>query len=1528
MYNVDWNSIRNWKGSQSGGFEELCVQLARSATPENAKLTPTGTLDAGVECYCVLPDGTEWGWQAKYFVSRLANTQWQQLDRSIRIALDRRPRLVRYYVCIPRDRSDGRRANQTSEMDAWNARVAKWEGWAGDRGMNVEFVWWGSSELIDRLSHEEHTGRRFFWFGQHEFSQNWFDLHLEESVNAAGARYTAEVHVDLPIAQDMERFSRSLSSFEEVKSLSLGVRRAHDNLLFTQRSLNDRAGEVELDGLSSATSKVLDALAQLEAAPAGYVQYTEIAKAADSAYREGMQVLEHIWQLQREDSAKSELVSASSSYRREPRKDILPYVHRLQQSLREVAEVSTNTHSLANSQLLLLRGDGGTGKTHLLCDFAKRRVEAQLPTLLLMGQRFLSEDDPWVQLLQQVDLSQSSAEEFVGALEAAAQASGCRALVMIDALNEGNGRKIWPAHLPSFLARLEKSPWVGVVLSVRSSYEETVIPENVRDKAAIVTHHGFAGHEFDASRIFFAHHNLESPSSPILHPEFSNPLFLKAICKGLQGRGERRLPRGFHGITEVFDLYLSAIHERLRNPGSLDYDPNRNLVRQALERLAERLAEFETRRLPRSEAQIIVDNLLPGRDYSRSLYAALVAEGILTEDMGLSGSGVSEEVVSIAYDRFADHIIANHLLNAHLDPDDPGNAFTTNGGLVFLVEDGRYVRYGLIEALCIQVPERTGKELVTLVPAILNRPNVSYALLQSIMWRKHDAFSEDTHLLLNDFLQREDIWKDLLDTVVSLSTVPDHPFNVESLDRRLRQDSMPDRDSWWSTYVHRAWKTQSPVDRLIDWAFNLSGDDDVEDEVVDLATTTLAWMLTTPNRFLRDRATKALVVLLTGRFESAVRLVNNFADVDDPYISERVYAVAYGVAMRSHDADAVAKLASVVYELVFASGNPPPHILLRDYARGVVERAIYLGAQISIDVSLIRPLYKSNWPDIPSEKVVEALTPNLNRGAWAGGDLEWSRNRIHHSVMGDFFNDFARYVIGTESEPCWLSLRLDEDRWQSPKERLATLVGKFSDSERVAYEDLERIKNEGSQILVLAQRALFEEGREAHLPSREIEQHEQRIEVSRQLLMSTLTKAHKVEMESILQANSADRPSFDVREIQRYVMWRVFDLGWTIERFGKFDRFSIGFQGREANKPERMGKKYQWIAYHEILAYISDHFQYREPYFHHEGDHEYEGPWQLHVRDIDPSSVLRSTPGGTSWGPHRAAWWGDLKYDAWAEEVSHRDWLALETDVPKVEDLLQVIRPEDGSHWINVCGHVVWRQSHPVDIDPFEIERRQLELQWDAYFVRSNDVDSFVDWALSSDLPLSALPKPSSTYLYYMFFGEYGWSPAFDHHFSGHKSTSGWAKSEGERWPVEVRPSTVTYSSESGVFDCSVDDNFTLHLPHPGLLDDLGLRWSGRFSDYFDESGELAVFDPTAHEDGPTALLIRKELLEQFLNERGLALCWVFYGEKTTIGGRAPSDFKGRLKISGAYRYTDQGPNGHLGFSLDLPDEVGPGRRG
>jgi hypothetical protein len=224
---------------------------------------------------------------------------------------------------------------------------------------------------------------------------------------------------------------------------------------------------------------------------------------------------------------------------------------------------------------------------------------------------------------------------------------------------------------------------------------------------------------------------------------------------------------------------------------------------------------------------------------------------------------------------------------------------------------------------------------------------------------------------------------------------------------------------------------------LIDWASSISLNTEIDKEAVDLCAMTLTWMLTTSNRFLRDNATKALVNLLTGRLDAVVRIIDRFAEVDDLYVVERVYALAYGTAMRCHDKIAVGALAACVYGHIFARGTPPAHVLLRDYARGVVERALFLRStlefdrrlNLEFDVNRIRPPYGTPWPAIPSEEDIKEFLPDGSGGSYDSHDLEWARNRVSYSVLDD---DFAHYVIGTNSSSTshdWLSTRLNESAW-------------------------------------------------------------------------------------------------------------------------------------------------------------------------------------------------------------------------------------------------------------------------------------------------------------------------------------------------------------------------------------------------------------------------------------------------------------------------------------------------------------------
>ena len=1430
--NLNWSEIRPLNGSRAHGFEELCAQLARAESPGGAKFERKGTPDAGVECYCVLPDGSEWGWQAKYFHT-LGTPQWSQLDQSVKKSLDKHPALTRYFVCIPLDRPDARVSRRKSVKQHWDERVEKWHVWAQERSLSVEFVWWGSSELLERLSRTEHIGRMYFWFNRRGFDAPWFRARLDEAVQAAGPRYTPEIHVDLPVARDLESFGRSPAVFDDLKSRAKGIRRAFQAVSRLGRHEEEPSRAVSTETLTSSLDEILDAMAQIEPVPIGKLPFAGIAGKITTALEKTGKILEALSRLEDECLAEHPQKETPSSPKWSSFDERRNIVYRLQSELDDARSSLERADSIAGGQLMLLKGKAGTGKTHLLCDFAKRRTETGAPTVLFMGQRFVSNDVPWTQVLRQLDLPNVNAEAFVGALETAAQAAGRRALLIIDALNEGEGRSIWPAHLAAFLASVQKSPWIGVLLSVRSEYEALIIPEAIRNRAVSVLHSGFEGQEYEAAKTFFSYYGLEFPSTPILYPEFDHPLFLKTVCLGLKGTGQRRLPRGFHGITAVFDLFLQAVNGRLAK--SLDFDPREQLVRTALEKLADRLGGTGARWMERGEAKAVVDALLPNRGFKDSLYRGLVDEGVLSEGMRLQQEEPRSELVHVSYDRFTDHLVADSLLRKHLDSSAPQAAFEEGGPLAFIWNRDAevFVLPGLIEALCIQIPERTGRELFDLAPALYEQWGAGDAFRQSVVWRKPEAFSDTTGQVLNRFIRHDRDMDGTLNVLLTVATLEHHPLNAEFLDKRLRRDSMPERDAWWSTYLHRAWKTQGAVDRLIDWAWAVKPDDDLDGATVDLCGIALAWMLTTSNRFVRDRATKAMVSLLTGRIEATVKLVGRFADVDDPYVTERVYAAAYGVAMRSHDADEVKRLAALVYEKVFADGSPPVHILLRDYARGVVERALYLGSDLEIDERSIRPPYKSTWLEIPTEDEVRSLIADSSQKSSERGKSA-GRLSIHISVMND--GDFARYVIGRRTN--WSSLALDEKPRQQMK-----------GSPRVDFP-----------------------------------------------------------------------PWFDLTLVQRYVFWRVFDLGWTDDLFGEFDGSRDDSSPYDGNKPERVGKKYQWIAYHEILAYIADHYQYQSRYGEDSDEQKYEGPWRDSLRDIDPSCTLRSPLEGL-WvdDDHKPSWWAPSRYENWKDDLTHRDWVMVE-DVPDIETLLCTTNPADESRWINASGYFGWTSLHPADVEPSLVDRRIVWFACAAYILRVKDSEAFINWAKAKNFWDGSILEPPD--FGDMFLGEYLWSPAFHSLSRSSADTYGRKNFEGN-CPVQVRAMTYGYWKELGRSDCSGDGSYFLRLPDRDFVEHLGLRWFGSGTDYLDEDGRLAAFDPTTREEGARVLLIREDILKRYLSKNGLVFCWIISGERVVYRSQRleRGHHDGILNIRGVGILEENEPKIYLRYIPELQDE-------
>jgi hypothetical protein len=1062
----------------------------------------------------------------------------------------------------------------------------------------------------------------------------------------------------------------------------------------------------------------------------------------------------------------------------------------------------------ADSGALLLVGGAGTGKTHLLCDVALTRLRKGMPTVLLLGTHF-EDAEPLAQIPTRILGLQIGRDEFLASLDAAGEACGNPALILIDAINEGDGRSLWSRFLAGMLQAIRRYPHIAIAFSVRDSYEDLVVPAGLDEDLLPYVHHpGFAGHEYRATQTYFDHYGLKAPTIPLLNPEFDNPQFLKLFCKTLVNMGKTGVPRGLRGVAAIFDGFLDSVNEKLAHRDVLDYEISERPVHKSVEILVDEMLSAGSSGVNPTVARQKINGLLPRTGASKSLYRHLIDEDVIYEDRHYDyKSNGFVEIVRFSFERFSDHLLAKRMLDVLNSKNEVAAALAAhNSGSDTEGEWQLRMRAGLIEALSIQVPSKFGDELIAVCPAFKESRVAAAAFLRGIPWREPATIGPQTRALLNELYQNRLVSEtEVLHVLILVAGSVEHPWNAEFLHRNLLGRRLNIRDATWSIFVFNEYNEEaSLLQRLMTWAAGPSTSRRFDDDSVKLVGIVLSWVLATSHRFARDQATKSLVALLTGRINVLIEILLLFETVDDMYILERLYCVAYGCAMLAADDSGIAQLSEETYRIVFSGEEAIPHILLRDYARGVIEVAIHRGVNLSLDPTKARPPYKSTL-------VEPSFTPG-ELESWSDykNDMpreEWAKRRIYHSVMGQ--EDFARYIIGTNS-------------------------GSFEWSSKP---------------------------------------------------LGAKSRRHK--------DYDYEKDRFDLRFAQRWIMRRVIDLGWKTELFGAFDaRVTSG--GREEHKSERIGKKYQWIAYHEFLAKVSDNCEFiGESWPRH--PRQYDGPWQAgYVRDIDPSCVLRTTSSDSD----AACWWQPLKYE-WDVSLTHGQWLQRTDDLPPFESGL-LVTDEQGKHWYVLESNFDFSQPKTLQEEEereSSLPVRQVWTQLRSYFVHRRDFGRFIRWAEEQHFMGRWMPEARSAGQ--LFLGEYFWSPAFQYFEQPYYQRYAWTKGNSRKTlPVSVLVTADGYFWDRGL-DCSIEDKVSLRLPCRALAESLDLRWNGVAGQYL-SNGVVAVQDPSTALNGPSSLLVEQEALWRFLEKQNLALVWTVLGEKVVYEDDR-DNWPGRLEFSGSY---------------------------
>ena len=360
------------------------------------------------------------------------------------------------------------------------------------------------------------------------------------------------------------------------------------------------------------------------------------------------------------------------------------------------------------------------------------------------------------------------------------------------------------------------------------------------------------------------------------------------------------------------------------------------------------------------------------------------------------------------------------------------------------------------------------------------------------------------------------------------------------------------------------------------------------------------------------------------------------------------------------------------------------------------------------------------------------------------------------------------------------------------------------------------------------------------------------------------------------------------------MLHKILQLGFSPGLFSEFDD-NVPSEGRSAHKAERIGKKYQWIAYDELHARISDNFYLAEkPYSSVDETEWRDGTWQNSFRDIDPSLLITETP-HDGWAVNQKSWWTPHGYDSWNSAKTQREWLLSTHDLPEPKDFL--LLPKDNDHWLALNSYAHWKHKESVgSFSGNETESQEIHYIFRSYLIRNSDLESMVEWVRKQDWINDRLPSPGHSY--HVHLNEHFWAPSF----SGAPDDD-WITRlyQDNDLPCPFVETTHEYLCEDRSYDCSMDKTINILMPSRWLATKMGLEITGRRADFHDKKGQLIAFDPSTRDSGHGALLIQRKSFIEFLKREGLTIFWTLLAEKNIYPPERLKRWPGRLTILGIY---------------------------
>lgn len=1537
MTDIDYSKIREFDGSQHNGFEEMICQLANLEQFEDSDyfVSKDGSGgDGGIECYWKFKDGTEYGWQAKYFLNSLGSNEWSQIDKSVKTALEKHPNLTKYYVCVPKNRTDSRKLHQgkptISEFDKWNTHVESWEKIAEVKSMQVEFVFWGKFEITQRLLSlkPNYQGLLGYWFDSTLLTFDSLKQLFERSEKSLGERYSTENNVALPI-EDIFHTIAMDKTWQ--KQTQVSISRFDDNCENLRSLETNKYMYWAKEKVTSIRSKAESILVQL----VRFNYDKTIIFENDKEIKNDISEL--IYQTSElEESfigAKEARASDNDSSVNDTLNSLQNNVLKILNFFKDYFEVlDSSIFKSGKEKTLLVTGEAGAGKSHLLCDIAKKRLSSNLPTIFLLGQHYDGQD-PIQFIGSSLGIVNHSSSDILSLINSLGETYDSRVLIIIDALNEGHYRERWSDFLVDFIEQSSKYKNIGIVLSCRGNYLDFIFPTELEKRIPKINHEGFKGNLSEAARKYLELNGIQAPNIPFLSPEFTNPLFLKIVCQSMKTLEIKEFPKGSMSFNTIFEYYLQTlegkIFKQLKGFSKLS-------IRNSLDDFSNKLYPDNIWGIKTMDAMEIFDKYDNGKG-EFTIFDLLISEGILSLDYEADTTGRKSEIVRFTYERFSDYYTANKILQKYPTLEELSDAFNPDKE-IGLILDKEYKYRGIIEALSVEIPERYHIEFFALVVYDEKKYLDEDRLLniyfsKSILMRSPSSITEETLVFLNK-IRCNGYHSVALNTLLQLSTEPNHPWNSKFLSNNLQKKSLPERDEFWSTFVgvndysEDQETPESPLRTLLNWSLKTNLNH-VEPERLYLLAITLIWFTTTSNRLIRQQATKALSKVQFLIKERIPEFISEFSETDDPYLVSSLYAAIYGAVTQITDDSLLQDIIKTIPCESIIEGEHP-NILIRDHILGIFEYTKSRGVGFANYDQFMLPLKsKATWPlEIPSQDELDSITSDYSR--------------ISSSVQG-FIGDFGKYsmsdvknwsvteISGNDHPKTCKEFTLGflETLENEARELFQEYMDLVTDEEKSVQIDqnlfFSKILEGGQSIIDLCDDIPdtfddnFDGEYEARVRKQEVEKKVQ--EEKKQLLIDRIKLMiadDKMEQfEWILHLGMSDRTAkFDETQAQRWVVKRAYDLGWTKERFDSFENiYCKGYPTTINKNLERIGKKYQWIAYYELLAILSDHYQYIDRGYSDVDDSRYFGAWQLDLREFDPTTWFKAKKDDENTSINDDFfWWSCKQYDNFPrfDLEEQTKWLWDTTTSPDLSNCFTYTNPADSTEWISMFEFQMWRKKPVTNKDDYYESETWYRVN--SSIIKEEDYHQLKSTLIGKE----TLQSPDIVHIRtngnQKYLGEFPWHSSY---------------SDYNDWTTHDQYSILNgLSSLVPIFEYSWStdgqehmrsESTNFYIPSKILVENLKLQRDQSFPSEWYKDNHLIFFDPSFRHGDKSKALIRKDIVCAWLAENNNVLIWLIGGEKQLYNPRIQG-FPGRLIHNGVFCMDSTGKiEGEIWYEEERP---------